>query len=133
MKSASLALYCAAALVDLAALVLILGAVPGQLRALTKPVPPEPDLPMSYNESLTAIEQILAARSPVIVDAGVRRGFNEVISALKAEVSTRQAGDRRLEQLSQIPRDRRHLLATVVLVTLGASLGMAGNIVGALG
>jgi hypothetical protein len=132
MKALSLAFYCAAGVADLLAFFLVCRGLPGRLRALSQLPQPEPEMPMSYNESLTAIQQMLAARSPVTVEAMSRNGFNELISALQAESAARAAADERLGTLSDLPRHRRDLLVTVLLVASGALLGIGGNIAGAL-
>ncbi|HVV76271.1 MAG TPA: hypothetical protein VHC43_09570 [Mycobacteriales bacterium] len=132
MKTLSLAMYCAAGAVDLIGLLVLLRSLPTRLKALAQPLPPPPPTPMAYNESLTVVQQVLAARNAAMVDASVRRGFNELISALRAEAEVREASDQRLEKLTDLPRHRRDLLTTVVLVLLGALLGMAGNLLGPL-
>ena len=130
MNRLAFALYLLAAFADVIALLLALGHLPGRLRSLSAVLPAEPTMPLSYNESLTAVEAMLAARSAAMVDAQVRAGFNELIDALKAEVTVREASDRRLAALMDPPSDTRSVLLSSVLLMTGVVLGAAGNLVG---
>jgi hypothetical protein len=133
MNELALSFYCAAGLAEATALILVLRTLPSRLTALRAPMPPEPEMPLSYNESLTVIEQILAARDPAVSEAMLRRGLNELIAALKAETYVRATGYTRLAVLTDAPAHRRDLLLATLLLAVGVLLGVGGNIAGTVG
>ena len=90
----ALSFYIPAALADAVALYLALRQLPGRILAWKEPLPPEPQIPLTYNAHLSVVESMLAAQTAAMVDASIRSGFNELIEAVRAEAHVRKQAAR---------------------------------------